>query len=47
MKEAHESNDATSATIDVEVHDYLSALSQSEDIDIYWHFGTQKKKKKN
>ena len=44
MKEAHESNDATSATIDVEVHDYdqPSAVSQSEDIDLYWHFGKKK-----
>ena len=32
LKEARESNDTTSATIDVEVYNYLSALSQSEDI---------------
>ena len=43
LKEAHESNDATHVMliIDVEVHDYPSSLSQSEDIDLYWHFGTR------
>jgi len=35
LKEVHKSNDAitTYATVDVEVHDYLSASSRSEDTD--------------
>ena len=43
LKEFHENNCATyvDATI-VEVHDYLSVLSQSEDIDLYWHFWKEK-----
>ena len=28
--------------VEVEVHDYPSTPSQTEEVDLYWHFGKKK-----